>query len=229
MTAGPIHLELPPALASQRGQYLRDIETATAHVVRWFAEHELDVSSRDFLDSVVVLESLAEAKSRMSKEWRISADEVPDFFSGGIKAKTLFVLAREANAKQHARMSHGRPWTSEIYVALIAHEMAHQAHVMIAKPGPMHRPSAKWFWEGLAVTCASQFGVHSMPLLSWEQLQELMIKASDSKMGLSYDVYGQMFRSVLARFPLQWLIEHAKHDGFADLLAKEYSHRATRK
>ncbi len=82
----------------------------------------------------------------------------------------------------------------------------------------------RWFFEGLAIACASQFASPPAPALSWDELDELIAK--DAAKPLSYPFYGQMFRSLAAKFPVKTLVEHAGRAGFPSELRRGGSSQA---
>jgi len=170
----------------------------------------------------VLFADVAAAKRRLAKHFGVSEDKIPDGFSGTVDGKTLFIVARETYANTYARLYPDRPWSDRSFQDLIAHELAHRAQALKAKAifGSEDGMGPRWFFEGLAITCASQFAENPGRMLSWEQMQDLI--ARDSKGILSYPLYGQMFRSVVASFPVRWLVHRAGQKGFVDLLKTDY-------
>jgi len=221
-SAAVIRLEMPAALKHERAVYLGEIEAALARVLAWFSENELAVDRHAVVDSAVLFADVAAAKRRLAKHFGVSEDKIPDGFSGTVDGKTLFIVARETYANTYARLYPDRPWSDRSFQDLIAHELAHRAQALKAKAifGSEDGMGPRWFFEGLAITCASQFAENPGRMLSWEQMQDLI--ARDSKGILSYPLYGQMFRSVVASFPVRWLVHRAGQKGFVDLLKTDY-------
>ena len=222
-TPPAVRLELPPSLESERDSYAREIEAARSRVVAWFAANRLTIGAQDIVDSAMVFADVPAAKRHMSKHFGIPEEKIPDGFSGTVDGKALFVVARETYAKTYARLYPEHPWSSDSYQSLITHELAHRAHAVKAQElfGSEEGMGPRWFFEGLAITCASQFSVRSLPTLTWEGMQELMAKDS-TQQTMSYPRYGQMFRSIAASFPVAWLVQHAGRADFVALLQSDY-------
>jgi len=85
-------------------------------------------------------------------------------------------------------------------------------------PGGLHKVAA--IFRRVGIGCAAQFAEESTPPLTWGELQDLVTK--DSQATLSYPLYGRIFRSLAARFPVTWLIQEAGKPGFVALLEKAY-------
>jgi len=222
-TRPAVRLELPRSLESERDSYAREIEAARSRVVAWFVTNRLGIGAHDIVDSAMVFADVPAAKRHLSKHFGIPEEKIPDGFSGTVDGKTLFVVAREAYAKTYARLYPEHPWSSDSYQSLITHELAHRAHAVKAQElfGSEEGMGPRWFFEGLALTCASQFSDRPLPTLSWEGMQELMTKDS-TQQTMSYPLYGQMFRSIAASFPVAWLVQYAGRADFVAVLQNEY-------
>jgi hypothetical protein len=215
-------LELPASIESERGRYQEDIDAALDRVVAWFAQNGLPVDRREIIASAVVFADEAGAKRGLAKHYGIPEESIPDGFSGTVGGTTLFVVSRETFAKTWARVYPEHPWSADSYRGLLTHELAHRAHALKATAffGSEEGMGPRWFFEGLAIACASQFADPPAPVLTWDQLQELIAK--DAAKPLSYPFYGQMFRSVAASFPVKTLVEGAGREGFPAGLQRDY-------
>jgi len=228
VTSGPapVRLELPATLESERARYQSDLEVALDRVVAWFAENGLAVGRGELLASAVVFADLADAKRGLAKHYGMAEESIPDGFSGTVDGTTLFVVSRETYAKTWARLFPQHPWSDDSYRGLLTHELAHRAHALKATAlfGSEEGMGPRWFFEGLAIACASQFADPPAPALTWDQLEELIAK--DSAKPLSYPFYGQMFRSVAASFPVKVLVERAGREGFPATIRRDAPSRA---
>ncbi|MBI2931257.1 MAG: alpha/beta hydrolase [Planctomycetes bacterium] len=213
-------LMLPDALSGERAAYESEIRAALDHVTAWYARHGLASPKSDVIDTAIVFAEESEARRAIAGRFGVKDDAIPVGFSGTVDGKTLFVVRRELYARTYARLYPEHPWRADDYRALIAHELAHRLHASKATTifGSEDGMGPRWFFEGLAITCASQFEPSST--LSWPQIQELIVR--DAKGPLNYPLYGQMVRSLAASFPIRWLVEYAGRPDFVDLLQREY-------
>jgi pimeloyl-ACP methyl ester carboxylesterase len=220
--AAELRLGLPVALESERVSYQSEIVSARDQVASWFAANGIAVDPAEIVNTAVVFADVLEAKRYMSKHFGIPEDKIPDGFSGTVDGKTLFVVARETYARTYARLYPDHSWTDDAYQSLITHELAHRAHAVKSQTlfGSEEGMGPRWFFEGLAITCASQFADRPLPWLAWDDLRALMNR--DATETLSYPLYGQMFRSLTASFPVKWLVEHAGQSEFSRVLQDEY-------
>lgn len=217
-----VRLTLPPSLESDRALYQKDIETALDRVDAWFSENGLGVDRREMLDSAVMFADVPEARRQMAKHFGLPEDKIPGGFSGTVDGRTLFLVSRETYAKTYARLYPDRSWSTDSFQSLVTHELAHRAHALKAKAlfGSEEGMGPRWFFEGLAISCSSQFAELPTAMMGWQELKDLI--AQDSNGVLSYPLYGRMFRSLAARFPVRWMVEHAAEPGFVGLLDKDY-------
>lgn len=214
-----VRLELPASLEPERQAYTSALEAARSHVVAWFDAQGLRLDDRELIDAAVVFADVADARRRLAKHFSVTEDQIPDGFSGTVDGKTLFLVPRAAYERTWARLYPEHPWSSGAYQQLMAHELAHRAHALeaVKRAGSEEGMGPRWFFEGLAITCAGQFAERPLPSLARAPFEALV--TSDATQVLSYPLYGQMFTSVAERRPVRWLVEHAGRGDFAARLA----------
>lgn len=216
------HLELVEGMEPQREFYRRQVNAALDQVVGWFGRHGFVRSREGIVERVVVFASRREMKRRMGARFKISPDKIPDTLSGTVDGKTLLLVTREMFAKTYASLYPRFTWTDKAYTRLMAHELAHRVHAMIAVElfGTEDGMGPRWFFDGLAIACADQFPAVQKPLLSWEQLMKRVQR--DGPGGQSYPIYKRMFRSLAASYPVEHLVRAAGKAGFLSGLKADY-------
>jgi len=218
----PLRLELPPDLEPLRQVYQREVQLALDHVLRWFARHGFPRKRVGIVDHVVVFGSAEQMKRRLARRFKMSPDKISDTFSATVHGRTLLVVREEMFKKTYAALYPRPRWDTSTYQRLMAHELAHRVHAMIATElfGTEDGMGPRWFFEGLAITCAGQFPGVEEPYLTWEQLAERVER--DNKGIHTYPVYKRMFRSLVTSFPVERLIRTAGKEGFFQHLKKDY-------
>ncbi len=174
------------------------------------------------MDHVVVFGSVEQMKRRLARRFKMSPDKIPDTFSGTMHGKTLLVLRQEMFKKSYAALYPKLRWDAATYRRLMAHELAHRVHAMIATElfGTEDGMGPRWLFEGLAIVCAGQFPGAKEPYLTWEQLAERVER--DKKGIQTYPIYKRMFRSLATSFPVEHLIRAAGKKGFFQQLKRDY-------
>ena len=188
--------------------------------MRWFQEQGLGAPPVTMVRDVVVLGSVAEARRAVAVRAKVAEDQVPDSFSGTTDEDTFLVVSREAYAETFQRLYPEVPWTDGEYRRLLAHELAHRAHelVAISLTGSAEGMGPPWFFEGLALACAGQFAASAPGSLSWDEVSALIAK--DEQHPLGYPRYADMFRSVVRIAPVKELVANAAKANFEELVRK---------
>lgn len=209
-------LELPMTLEDRREEYREAVAGALDRVVRWFAANGFMIGRNDLVDTVIVYDDPTVMKRELSRRFGVPESAVPDTFAGTVQGKTLFLNSAPRYEKIYRGLYPDWPWTPAEYGRLAAHELAHAAHARAVRErtGSEDAMGPRWFFEGLAIRCAGQFepaAGKDVPL-TWTQLMENV--GRDRTKGLSYPVYGAMFRALDGKFPVKFLTEHAADPGF---------------
>ena len=217
-----LRLELPASLEPRRQRYRREYAAALDQVLKWFARQGFPRKRAGIVDQVVVFGDVAQMKSRLARRFSMSPDKIPATFGGTVDKKTLLVVREEMFKKNYARLYPTLKWDSGTYRRLMAHELAHRVHAMIATElfGTEDGMGPRWLFEGLAIACTGQFPGLEEPHLTWEQLAKRMER--DKKGIQTYPIYKRMFRSLQGSFSVKQLVQWAGRDDLIHLLKKHY-------
>ena len=193
-------------------------------VVSWFGEYGFAVLKEGLIDRTLIFDDREAAKDELAAHFGIDRSMIPETFSGTVDGKTLFLVSRTIYEENYTRLYPDLPWSEEEYGRLMAHELVHRAHSLIAleRFGTEDGMGPRWFFEGLAIALAGQFappGGKEEPL-SWKEIADHA--ARDREKILWYPVYGRMFRSLATSFPVDTMIAHAYDDDFLDRLSQDY-------
>jgi len=212
-----LQFELPTAAAGLRGAYVRDVGEALVEVSAFFRAAGYTIAPESLLDSVVVLDWTPEVVARLAQSFGVPPEDIPSTFAGTVAGHTLFVVERERYHAIWTQLYADWRWTDEEYRRLIAHELTHRAHEVIAitRLGSADRMGPPWFFEGLAVMSAGQFDGAQEPLTPAEI--DALVGAGRVP-PVSYPLYGRLVRSLARRYALQTLIWRAAQAGFPGTL-----------
>lgn len=211
-------LDLSPELEPQRERYRAWIDLAVGQVAQWFSEQGLELASAELVQSATILADRLDARRRYAQLAGIDEAEVPLHFSGAMRDGALIALGPELTQKRYRLMFQDYSWSDEEYTSVLAHEIAHAAHLQVAQRrgvGPQGT-GPRWFYEGLAVACGAQFDGEPNGLLDPRTLEELIRR--DARGPLRLPIYGQMLRSAAARFPIPVLLDRAGKPDFTPWL-----------
>ena len=128
---------------------------------------------------------------------------IPPTFVGGAEQGILMLCSPEA-----AKLS------SEEYVKLIVHELAHVLHTRIVD-GREEEMGPVWFWEGFAVYASNQY--MDEPVASSEAEIWAVVNAEERG---SYRKYGAVFRHFLGKTTLPEFVRRARSAGFVEWLKR---------
>jgi hypothetical protein len=216
-------LELDASLEPERARYRQDIDQALDQVIGWFGQQGMVRQRGELIDRAIVFRDEAAARPHLARHFGVAEDMIPPGFSGTVGGKTLFLVSRAAYADTFARLFPEHAWSEHAYRALVTHELAHRAHEVTAieLTGAAEGMGPRWFFEGLAIACTAQFEESFQGALPWAEIQERI--ARDAQAGLSYPLYGQMFRSLATRFAVKELVRQAGRSDFVSVLEARYT------
>lgn len=172
----------------------------------------LELTTESFIDKIEIHDSTDNLKKSIIHALKLAENEsFPSTLSAVLEQKTLFAVSEDVYFKIYPDGVE-----PNAYEKLIAHEIAHRLHVRIlhgdeAAMGPV------WFFEGFALTAATQFENDSLTLSPSE-----IRKIIDNPVLGSYKKYAALMRFLLAKHPVNLLIERAKEKNFNEWLKNEY-------
>ena len=212
---GKIALELPAALENRRGAYERLIMESRDEALAWFAEQGMPLGKDNLIDRAIVFQNVEAARQYMTKLGDVS--NIPATFGGTVIGRTLYLVSEEGFRPSWTKLYPAWPWNERSYRSLIVHELAHRAHadVSIELTGSEDAMGPSWFFEGLAVACASQFVKGETPMDAGEILDEV---GAGKKPKTSYPLYGRIVRGLARLVPMKTLVESAADRDFPDKL-----------
>jgi len=213
-----LELRLAPSLEDRRETYQREIQAATSQVTIWFAQQGFAVPEDALIGTAIVFDDREAARAEVAKRFDIDPASIPSSFSGTVAGGALYVVSRELYRATYTTLYPDWPWVDENYRGLIAHELAHRAHSLIATKefGTEDAMGPRWFFEGLAILCAGNFDRPSEPPLSRARFMDYVKR--DEQEGLSYPLYASMIRFLSSSIPVKRLVEHARDPDFPESL-----------
>jgi len=149
----------------ERHAYEKEVRSALARVSDFFMSSGFELPDPNIIESVIVFDSVSDARRSMAREFDTPLEGIPETFAGTVAGKRLFLVSRESYRGIWERLYPEWPWIADAYYQLIVHEVAHRAHEAIAEArfGSADAMGPAWFFEGLAVTCAVNLKRTSRP------------------------------------------------------------------
>ncbi len=223
-----VRLHLPESIQHRRSEFETNISTATQKATAWFERSGLDLSADEVLiEDAHIFDNHQSGRAYLARHFGIKLQNVPLNFAGVVDGKTLMAVTPSLYQEIFENLYKNHIWTRSEYEKLLIHETAHAIHAKIARDrfGSEDAMGPRWFLEGLAVVCASQFLSPDtpQPRLSWNEIEDYIAKDSANQIPIPiYPVYGLMVRSLQERIATSWLIEHAGDINFTAIIKEAF-------
>lgn len=210
-----LRLDLAPSLKSKQAYYRHEINAAVDEVARRFSQWGFPCKPADLLTEAKVYDDGTTARRQLARHFQIPVAHVPATFGGTVDGSTLFVVSQEVYRSTWGASFAGYPWAESEHYRLIVHEVAHRAHAITAQKltGSEEGMGPTWFFEGLAMYCAGQFG--NQADLTATELRDRLSRAQAGKLGSPlYPQYAQIVLTLARRTPIGELVRHAAEAEF---------------
>lgn len=192
------------------------IEAVRGSVIEWFRAHGFEVTAGELVTRAEVFTSSDAARRRLAEVFHVPTGSIPEGFSGTVDGTTLYVVSPEVFRANFARLYGARAWQDGEYAKLIAHELIHRGHALVATRlfGSEDGMGPQWLFEGLAITAAAQLPVPESEVraVTWLEFRRFVEQADGGAVEPPvYPKYSKYFAYLLQAADYRWIIANAGH------------------
>lgn len=170
----------------------------------------------EFIDEMIVFDDHLLFAKTVSEQLCLDGSSFMKTFCVVSVQKTLYIMTPEYFSKVYPQGIE-----THSYAKLIAHEIAHQLHLLILK-GKEDLMGPIWFYEGFAIFAANQF--LGKPAYIPNAHLKKIIQTNDR---LFYMYYGYIFRRLMEKADLFEMIGKASDEDFGNLVYQLVKHEET--
>ena len=194
---------------------------ARDRVARYFSDMGFALAKPDIARKVELFCKRETARHALAAAFETKEEDIPDTFSGTVLNATLFVVSPDLYKETFTHLYGPGLWENAEYEKLMAHEMIHSGHALVARKlfGTEDGMGPQWLFEGMAIVASGQLPTSDAELkkITVNDFNEFLRAADAGSLKPPvYVQYAKFYRYVRQFVSDKWLVENA---GKPDLVA----------